>query len=207
MRFTVKAPASSANLGPGFDAIGIALDLWNTVAIDTDGPTGEIVNLGSEAGMLEGHRNLTVHAMETLAREHDRELPPFAMIACTEVPVSRGLGSSAAALVAGNSMSRRFGQSPQELFAAAAAGEAHARDITDALCRVMGRMLYNLVATLDLQRISLGGSVFWHNRDFLLPRLQAQVEGHLPPLTRGVLLVAAGLGDRVGDYAALALLD
>ena len=71
----------------------------------------------------------------------------------------------------------------------------------------IGRALYNLVITLDLQRISLGGSVFWHNRDFLLPRLQAQVDGHLPPLTRGVLLVAAGLGDRVGDYAALALLD
>ncbi|MBS0340263.1 MAG: ROK family protein [Proteobacteria bacterium] len=111
------------------------------------------------------------------------------------------------ALVAGNSMARRFGQSAQDLFAAAAAGEAHARGITDALCRVMGRMVYNLIATLDLQRISLGGSVFWNNRDFLLPRLQAQVDGHLPPLTRGVLLVAAGLGDRVGDYAALALLD
>lgn len=111
------------------------------------------------------------------------------------------------ALVAGNSMARRFGQSPQDLFAAAASGEAQAREITDALCRVMGRMLFNLIATLDLQRISLGGSVFWHNRDFLLPRLQAQVDGHLPPLTRGVLLVAAGLGDRVGDYAALALLD
>ena len=85
------------------------------------------------------------------------------------------------ALVAGNSMARRFGQPAQDLFAAAAAGETHAREITDALCRVMGRMLYNLIATLDLQRISLGGSVFWHNRDFLLPRLQAQVDGHLPP--------------------------
>ena len=73
------------------------------------------------------------------------------------------------ALVAGNSMSRRFGQEPAELFAAAAAGEMHARDITNALCRVMGRMLYNLIATLDLERISLGGGVFWHNRDFLLP--------------------------------------
>ncbi len=54
-----------------------------------------------------------------------------------------------------------------------------ALEIVDALCRVMGRMLYNLVATLDLQRISLGGSVFWHHRDFLLPRLQAQVDGKL----------------------------
>jgi glucokinase len=111
------------------------------------------------------------------------------------------------ALVAGNSMERRFGQPPAGLFADAAAGQPQALEVTEALCRVMGRMLYNLVAILDLQRISLGGSVFWHNRDFLLPRLQAQIDGHLPPLTAGVALVAAGLGDRVGDYAALALLD
>ena len=38
-----------------------------------------------------------------------------------------------------------------------------------------------------------------------LPRLQAHITGHLPALTNGVLLVPAGLGDMVGDYAALAL--
>jgi glucokinase len=110
-------------------------------------------------------------------------------------------------LIAGNSIARRFGQPAAELFTGAAAGEPHSLAIVDGLCRVMGRMLYNLIATLDLQRISLGGSVFWHHRDFLLPRLQAQVDGKLPPLTHGVKLVAAGLGDKVGDYAALALLD
>jgi glucokinase len=111
------------------------------------------------------------------------------------------------ALVAGNSISRRFGQPAPDLFSAASAGEPHALEIVDALCRVMGRMLYNMIITLDLQRISLGGSVFWHHRDFLLPRLQAQIDGKLMPLTRGVLLVPAGLGEKVGDYAALALLD
>jgi len=110
-------------------------------------------------------------------------------------------------LIAGNSIARRFGQPAADLFTAAAAGEPHSLEIVDALCRVMGRMLYNLVATLDLQRISLGGSVFWHHREFLLPRLQGHVDGKLPPLTRGVLLVPAGLGEKVGDYAALALLD
>ena len=35
MRFTVRTPASSANLGPGFDALGLALDLWNEATIDT----------------------------------------------------------------------------------------------------------------------------------------------------------------------------
>ena len=110
-------------------------------------------------------------------------------------------------LIAGNSIARRFGQPAADLFSSAAAGEPHSLEIVDALCRVMGRMLYNLIATLDLQRISLGGSVFWHHRYFLLPRLQAQVDGKLPPLTRGALLVPAGLGEKVGDYAALALLD
>ena len=120
------------------------------------------------------------------------------------------------ALVAGNAITRRFGpQGPQagqpgwagaaELVTAAREGDAAALAVVDDLCRVLGRALYNLVVLLDLQRISLGGSVFWHHRDFLLPRLQAQVSGHFPALTQGVLLVPAGLGHTVGDHAALAL--
>jgi glucokinase len=110
------------------------------------------------------------------------------------------------ALVAGNAVARRFGTSAAQLLERAEAGDAAARATADELCRVMGRALYNLVVTLDLQRISLGGSVFWHHRDYLLPRLSAQVAGKLPALTNGCELVPAGLGERVGDYAALALL-
>lgn len=110
-------------------------------------------------------------------------------------------------LVAGNSIERRFGRTAEQLFTAAQQGDKAALDIAEGLVRVMGRLLYNLIATLDLQRISLGGSVFWHNRDWLLPRLSAQVDGKLPAITGGVQLVAAGLGDKVGDYAALALAD
>ncbi len=101
MRFTVRAPASSANLGPGFDAIGLALDLWNTVTIDTEGVPGQVINEGPEAAILEGHDNLTVHAMEMLAADQKKVLPPFSILAHTGIPVSRGLGSSAAALVSG----------------------------------------------------------------------------------------------------------
>jgi glucokinase len=113
------------------------------------------------------------------------------------------------ALVAGNAMPRRFGalgfSDAATILIAARAGETGAVAIIDELCRVMGRALYNLVVTLDLQRISIGGSVFWHHRDHLLPRLQAQISGRLPALTDGVEVVSAGLGDQVGDYAALAL--
>ena len=115
------------------------------------------------------------------------------------------------ALVAGNALARRFG--PQgyadaaSLLQAAQNGDAVATALIDGVCRVMGRALYNLIVTLDLQRISLGGSVFWHHRDYLLPLLRSHIRGKLAPLTDGCDLVAAGLGERVGDYSALALVS
>ena len=136
MRFSVKAPASSANLGPGFDAIGLALDLWNTVTIDTDGTPGEVINEGAEAAILEGHRNLTVHAMETLARDRKRELPGFSIVAHTEIPVSRGLGSSAAAIVAGlvaANLVLDLGLSQDELFGYALRMEGHGDNVGAAM--------------------------------------------------------------------------
>jgi len=110
------------------------------------------------------------------------------------------------ALTAGNAIARRFGADAATLLQRAKSGDRESEAKVDDLCRVIGRMLYNLTASLDLQRISLGGSVFWHHRDYLLPKLQAQLAGKLPALTAGCELVPAGLEDRVGDYAALALL-
>jgi glucokinase len=110
------------------------------------------------------------------------------------------------ALVAGNAVARRFGADAATLMQHARTGDAAAMEKVDELCRVMGRALYNVVVVLDLQRIALGGSVFTNNQEVLLPRLQAQIAGKLPALTSGCELVPAGLGDRVGDFAALALL-
>ena len=112
-------------------------------------------------------------------------------------------------MIAGNAIARRFAAAgyldAAALLIAAKAEDTRAIALVDDLCLVMERTLYNLVVTLDLQRISLGGSVYWHHRDYLLPKLQAFMRGKLPALTDGCDLVSAGLGDRVGDYGALAL--
>ena len=112
-------------------------------------------------------------------------------------------------LIAGNAIARRFGAQgfgdAAALLEAARAGHSDALALVDELCRVMGRAIYNLVVTLDLQRVSMGGSVFWHHRDFLLPKVATHVQGKLTSLTDGVEIVPAGLGNAVGDYAALAL--
>jgi homoserine kinase len=132
MRFSVKAPASSANLGPGFDAVGLALDLWNTVTIDTDGDAGSVINTGTEAHLLEGRENLTVTAMRDFAAHHGRTLPEFSIVAETNIPVARGLGSSAAALVSGLIAANHLlelGKSIDDLFAFAWGMEGHGDNV------------------------------------------------------------------------------
>ncbi|MBO9513577.1 MAG: ROK family protein [Variovorax sp.] len=158
--------------------------------------TGVGVGLCVDGHVLRGKNGNAGHAGHSFVSDDDAS----ALCGC-------GNHGDVEALAAGNGIARRFGVPAAELFAQALRGEPQALATTDALCRVMGRMLYNLVATLDLQRISLGGSVFWNNRDFLLPRLKAQIDGKLVAVTRGAILVPAGLGDKVGDYAALALVD
>ena len=106
-------------------------------------------------------------------------------------------------------MARRFAHLGftdfSKFFAACYAGDKGANLILDDLCEILGRMLYNLIATLDLQRISIGGSVFWNHRDLLLPKLQSAIRGKLSALTDGCDLVPAGLGEQVGDWGAYAL--
>ncbi len=157
--------------------------------------TGIGVGLCVDGRVLRGKNGNAGHAGHMFVSDNDDALCGCGNIGDVE------------ALVAGNAVERRFGLDAATLFQQAHDGEAAANAMVDELCRVLGRALYNLVATLDLQRISLGGSVFWHNRALLLPRLQAQLAGKLPALTDGCELVGAGLEDRVGDYAALALLS
>jgi glucokinase len=153
--------------------------------------TGIGVGLCVDGRVLHGKNGNAGHAGHMFVSDNDDALCGCGNIGDVE------------ALVAGNAISRRFGANAATLRREGRGSGAAA--MVDDLCRVMGRMLYNLIATLDLQRISLGGSVFWNNSAYLLPRLQAQVAGKLPALTAGCELVAAGLANRVGDYAALAL--
>jgi len=159
--------------------------------------TGIGMGLCVDGHILRGKNGNAGHAGHTFVSTNDD-----ALCGC-------GLVGDVEGLVAGNAIPRRFGKDgfadAATLFVAARAGDARAVAIVDGLCEVMGRTLFNMVATLDLQRISVGGSVFWHNRDYLLPKLQAYLQGKLPALTQGVEIVPAGLGEQVGDYAALAL--
>lgn len=99
--FTVCAPASSANLGPGFDSLGLSVPLHTTLRV-TPQATTEIVPLGEELRDTPADEsNYLYRAMELAARRARQPLPPARIEIETDVPLARGLGSSAAALVAG----------------------------------------------------------------------------------------------------------
>lgn len=136
MRFSVKAPATSANLGPGFDTIGIALDIWNSAIIDTDGVPDEVTNTGTEAPLLHGRENLTLSAMRMLAHDFRKDLPACSTTADTRIPVSRGLGSSAAALTMGLAAANvllDLGLTDNDLFERALAIEGHGDNVGAAI--------------------------------------------------------------------------
>ncbi len=156
--------------------------------------TGIGMGLCVDGHVLRGKNGNAGHAGHMIVSEH-----PQALCGC-------GNFGDLESVVAGNAIPRRLGQDAATLLIAARAGDTVATAHIDEICKVMGRALYNLIATLDLQRISLGGSVFWHHQDFLLPKLQAEIQGKLPALTAGCSLVPAGLGLQVGDFGAVALL-
>lgn len=109
----VRVPASTANLGPGFDSIGLALGLWDDYVLTTRAGTGlDIEVAGHGASEVPTDESHLVHAtMAHTWRTLGFEPPPGLRIqAGNGVPHGRGLGSSATAIVAGVVAAQAFSQ-------------------------------------------------------------------------------------------------
>ncbi len=109
------------------------------------------------------------------------------------------------ALISGRGLGGRHRQSVPELFAAARNGEPAAYAAIEKAAQRFGRALYNLAAILDTHVFVIGGSVWTHHGEWLLPLVQPEIERRLPALTQGVSIVPAALGTLVADVGALSL--
>jgi len=98
----VSVPATSANLGPGFDALGLALDLRDGVTVQVTESGLVITVRGAGEGEVPLDENhLVYRAMSRAFEEMGCDVPGIAMRCDNKIPHSRGLGSSSAAIVAG----------------------------------------------------------------------------------------------------------
>ena len=101
MRLTVTVPATSANLGPGFDCFGLAFELVNEVTVDTEAePAVTWEGEGADELPADGSDRVSL-ALAAAAGRFERALPAMSVHGRNRIPLQRGLGSSAAAAVAG----------------------------------------------------------------------------------------------------------
>ncbi|MGD9622865.1 MAG: homoserine kinase [Mycolicibacterium sp.] len=130
---TAVVAASSANLGPGFDSMGLAVSLYDEIVVETS-ESGLIVDVDGEgAGQVPlDSSHLVVRAIERGLRETGVAATGLIVRCRNDIPHSRGLGSSAAAVVGGlaaaNGLAAQGGSSPmtdEELIQVAAEFEGH----------------------------------------------------------------------------------
>lgn len=136
-KVVVRVPATSANCGPGFDCLGIACTLYNTFSFELI-PSGlEISGEGEGIETLPtNERNLTATSFYTLLNKLSRPETGLRIYSKLEVPISRGLGSSSTAVVAGLAAANYFAGSPlskEELVSEATAIEGHPDNVAPAI--------------------------------------------------------------------------
>ncbi len=156
--FQVLAPATTANLGPGFDCLGMALDLWNRLEVFPDAAPSPLTDAG--AGLAPAQdggealpsqveitgegvgelpadaTNLTFRAMRFLFDEAGLEMPPLRLRCHNNIPLSRGMGSSAAAIAGGLVAANHLCSNPysdNELLEMAATIEGHPDNVAAAV--------------------------------------------------------------------------
>ncbi|MET1032131.1 homoserine kinase [Domibacillus tundrae] len=105
---SLKVPASTANLGPGFDSIGLAFSLYLTVDVKRAEEWAFSHESALLAGLPEDDRHLIAIVAKKTASLRGIEMPPIEAVLKSDIPLARGLGSSAAAIAAGIEIADRF---------------------------------------------------------------------------------------------------
>jgi homoserine kinase len=101
VKLRARAPATVANLGPGFDCLALAIDLWNEFHVDTEAPPGVEIEGEGDDELTHPSTNLVVRTVARVAADAGVRAPVFALRSRNRIPLGRGLGSSATAVTAG----------------------------------------------------------------------------------------------------------
>jgi homoserine kinase len=137
IRWSATAPASTSNLGPGFDCLGLALRLPLTVTATRIAEGFRIERKGEGSDLaLDPNRDALLLAYRRLFREAKRPVPTVALTIRSAIPVARGLGSSAAAITAGLTLANHWLRgrfTREELLALALELEGHPDNVSASL--------------------------------------------------------------------------
>jgi homoserine kinase len=138
MMITIKVPATTANLGPGFDCLGLALEFFNIVEVEYLDDIRPKINISGEGAtdLSRGKDNLVYQALLRLFHEVGQTPPQLHLQLKNKIPLARGLGSSASAIVAGLLAANYLCKQPlsqEELLYLAIELEGHPDNVAPAL--------------------------------------------------------------------------
>jgi homoserine kinase len=134
-RITVNVPATTANLGPGFDCLGLALDWWNTITVES-ARTFQVKLRGDSAGLAADESNMVVEHIRIFYKHIGAPMPTLRVTMTNRVPIGKGFGSSAAALVGGLVTGNALAGTPltaQEILELANELEGHPDNVSAAI--------------------------------------------------------------------------
>jgi len=144
--FQVKVPATSANLGPGFDSIGLALDIYQTVMVLPSSKWSITYEDATHSHLSQDDDNLIMATINDLANQYELIPEPAMLVVHSSIPLSRGLGSSAAAIVAGIEIANQLMNlqlTDKEKLLAASEIEGHPDNVSAALVGGLTVSRYN----------------------------------------------------------------
>lgn len=154
---TLRLPATSANLGPGFDALGLAMSLYLDIEAHEAAET-QIRATGRDADLVASlERNLILATYRELAPN----APHLSLTIQNEIPLGMGCGSSAAALLAGIYLANHFGQlnlTPQQVLEEACSREGHPDNV--AAC-FHGGMTVSSMQGREVKTATFGQKLPW----------------------------------------------
>lgn len=136
MKFTVKVPATSANMGPGFDCLGIALELYNEFTVEESSHFSMEIKGEGEHVLALDRGNLFYRAFSKVFTIRGKRTPIVKISCFNEIPLARGLGSSSSAIAGGLMAANHLVGNPmsrEELLTLAIDMEGHGDNVTPAL--------------------------------------------------------------------------
>ena len=143
-RVTVRVPATTSNMGPGFDCLGMALDIWNVVQVEVGSSGFEISGEGSDS-LPRDRSNLVYKSFCLAFAQFNQPVPRVSVVCRNEIPLGRGLGSSSAAVVGGLMAGNEIcggDLSRERIMELAATTEGHPDNVAPALlggCQIVVR--------------------------------------------------------------------
>jgi homoserine kinase len=196
----LRLPATSANLGPGFDALGVALSLYLTIDANVAEAFG-IASTGRNADLCASLKdNLILSTYTEVVTAAGKTAPPLSLKIHNEIPFGMGMGSSAAALLTGALLANHFGnlgRNSQQILEEACRREGHPDNV--AAC-YLGGMTASATQGSQIITATCGQNLTW-NLLIALPSVSLATEK-----ARALLPATYTRADAVANIQATALL-